>query len=739
MCLFANYEIKFIELFMEIFMKKILITIIALGILSSFNLNAEIIDTNKIKSFVSSDVNIITDKSQTIKTIPGSAAIISQNQITNLRVINGNQVLRTISGTNLVDEEGLGLRMNLGIRGLDPDRSRSILVLEDGIPVALAPYGEPEMYYTPSIDRMKSVELLKGSGSIIHGPQTIGGVMNYITNDPPYSEQINMKLCGGNDGYLNSKISYGNSFGNNGFIAELYHKRADKVGLTKFSTFDFLTKTKIAISKNSVIKIKTGVYDETSNSTYLGITQNMFDNGEYYADMVPNDELAIKRYSFSAAYQSILNLSSIMNISVFGNQTSRDWRRQDFDRKSSTSNKTGEVYGDTSIANGAIYLKNSNANRDREFNVLGSQIDLNSNFEVLGFENQISTGVRFLYEKALEQRINGTTYLAVSGNLVEDEIRTGNALSVFAQDKIYLSKDFLLTLGLRFEMFDYERDIRRIKSRDTMIFAEHGISELIPGIGINYSFHDNITIFAGMHRGFAPPRTKDAITAEGTALDLSAELSWNYEIGIRPVLSNYLSGELTFYALDFSNQIIPVSVSSGGLGFGLINGGRTLHTGLEISFLLNIGEIIDYKNEFSLSFSSTIGNSEYSSDRIFESGSEKININGNKLPYAPEFSASTVLNFKFSKEFGFTFNSTYVGEQFTDELNTVSPSADGTIGLIDSYMLFDFSMSYEISNNIEIFASVKNISDSRFIASRRPQGIKVSVPRMLTAGIDYRF
>ncbi len=720
-------------------MNKIIILILALGIALSSNLFANILDTNKIKSFVSSDVNIISDRSKTIKTIPGSAAIITPTQLLNMRAINANQVLRTISGANLVDEEGLGLRMNLGIRGLDPDRSRSLLVLEDGLPVALAPYGEPEMYYTPSIDRMQSIELLKGSGSIIHGPQTIGGVMNYITNDPPANEEVNFKLCGGNDGFLNSKLSYGNSFGNNGFIAELYHKRADRIGLTKFSTFDFQTKTKIQVSTKSNIKVKAGIYDEISNATYLGITQNMFENGEYYADMVPNDELKIKRYSLSAAYQSILSNSAILNFSIFGNQTSRDWRRQDFDRKSTTSNKTGTVYGDTSIANGAIYLKNSNANRDREFNVLGTQLDLNSNFELIGFENQISTGVRFLYEKAFEQRINGSSYLAESGSLIEDEVRTGNALSIFAQDKIFLSNDFLITLGLRYEMFDYERDIRRIKSKDTVIFASHGISELIPGIGINYSFNENLTLFAGMHRGFAPPRTKDAITAEGMALDLSAELSWNYEIGIRPIISNYLSGEFTFYAMDFSNQIIPVSVSSGGLGYGLVNGGRTLHTGIEISFLLNFSEIIDYKNIFSLSVSSTIGNSEYSSDRIVETGSEKINIKGNKLPYAPDFSASTVLTFNFSRAFGFTFNASYVGDQFSDELNTISPSADGTIGLIDAYMLFDASLNYEISNNIELFASIKNITDSKYIASRRPQGIKVSVPRMITAGIDYKF
>jgi len=129
-------------------------------------------------------VNIIGEKATAIDYIPGTVNIVNKSTINLSRSINGTQVFETIPGLNIVDEEGVGLRMNLSIRGLDPDRSRSILVLEDGMPTAIAPYGEPEMYYTPLMDRMSTVEILKGSGSIIYGPQTIGGVINFITNDP---------------------------------------------------------------------------------------------------------------------------------------------------------------------------------------------------------------------------------------------------------------------------------------------------------------------------------------------------------------------------------------------------------------------------------------------------------------------------------------------------------------------------------------------------------------------------
>jgi len=122
-------------------------------------------------------------------------------------------VIRSISGINVVDEEGLGLRANIGIRGLDPDRSRTVLMLEDGIPVALAPYGEPEMYYTPSIDRMVGIEVLKGSGSILFGPQTFGGVINYLSANPPAVPTATAHIRGGNGGLFTGKFGYGTTFG----------------------------------------------------------------------------------------------------------------------------------------------------------------------------------------------------------------------------------------------------------------------------------------------------------------------------------------------------------------------------------------------------------------------------------------------------------------------------------------------------------------------------------------------
>ncbi|MFA7626117.1 MAG: TonB-dependent receptor, partial [Candidatus Kapaibacterium sp.] len=549
--------------------------------------------------------------------------------------------------------------------------------------------------------------------------------------------EADFRFIGGNGGLLNAKAGYGASKGATGFIAEMHHKRADNIGLTNYQIYDFMAKGKFVINENSSVNAKLGVYDESSNSTYVGLTQSMYDEGQYYELIAPNDKLDVRRYSGSLNYQSTLSKTTVFNTSVFAYSTTRFWKRQDFSRSSSASNLTGTVFGDTTVEGGAIYMRNSTGNRNRSFDVFGVQPQIISHVDLGGIVNELNVGARFLIERAYEQRINGTNFLAESGNLAEDEIRSGLALSGFIQDRIHVTDKIIVTPGIRFEHFDYERDIRRISSKDTNIIANKSIGELIPGLGINYNLSDKITLFLGTHRGFAPPRTKDAITNEGTALDLEAELSWNYEFGVRTSLSNSLYIELTTYMLDFSNQVIPVSESAGGLGFGLINGGETMHIGIELSLMTDIGRALDLNNSLVFSVNGTYSDAKFSSDRYLGSGSKRININGNRLPYAPEFVVSSMLQYKTHLGVGFNVNFSYVGEQYTDELNTQEASPSGDIGLMPDYYILDLTVFYEVNPNFDIFLSAKNLSDERYIASRRPQGIKVGIPRLLTFGIDY--
>jgi Fe(3+) dicitrate transport protein len=689
---------------------------------------------------------IIADKDRVFSKVPGSVSFIDREAIKNLKPISGNEVLRRVPGLHVVDEEGLGMRVNIGIRGLDPDRSRSVLMLEDGVPIALAPYGEPEMYYSPAIDRMAGIEILKGSGQILYGPQTIGGVVNYITPNPPSEQEGSIRIQGGQGGFFSGLVNYGNTFGNTGVQVNLLRKSGENIGSTEFEITDFNTKFLFSLNDKSELGLKLGVYNETSNSTYIGINQVMYDRGgEDFTRLAPDDRLDISRYSISFSHVYRFNPNVKLRTLVYGYSTIRNWNRQDFSINTSNTpptNWTGVVWGDREIPGGAIFMRNSTGNRDRQFLVGGIEPRLEVNHKLFTFKNELIAGVRYLQETAFEQRINGTKAGVQSGNMVENEQRKGKAFSAYFQNKTEISDQFSFNAGLRVENFNYERDIFRrnfagLGIRDTVLVTESKVVEVIPGVGFNYKPIQLVTIFGGVHKGFAPPRTKDAITSTGEALQLEAERSWNYELGLRSSVAPWLFVEATGFLMDFSNQIIPVAESAGGVGFGVVNAGATRHQGIETAIAIDISQLLSSRKWSILyDLNLTYVDAYFSEDRFVSD----VNINRNRTPYAPEWLLNSSISVESTSGFGARLTANSIGKQFADELNTIESSMDGRIGEIPSYFVIDAVMSYKVARwNSNFNLSVKNITDERYISTRRPQGVRVGLPRLVTAGFEFKF
>jgi Fe(3+) dicitrate transport protein len=678
--------------------------------------------------------------------IPGSAAFIGAKEINKVQPLSGNEVFRRVAGLHAVDEEGLGMRLNLGIRGLDPDRSRNVLVLEDGIPVALAPYGEPELYFTPTMDRMAGVEVLKGSGQILFGPQTIGGVINYQSLNPPAESKGLVRMNVGQGGFFSTFLSYGNSVGAVGYQINYLKKRADQVGLTGFDMDDLNTKFLLRLSDKSTLSLKASIYQEISNSTYIGMTQSMYDQGGLdFVHMAPDDLLKVRRIAGSASHDYKINNKLSLKTTAFAFETTRNWRRQDFssngEENTKPNNWTGVTWGDESIPNGAIYMRNSTGNRNRRFEVAGLESSLKWEYNVFNLDNKLIVGGRYLHERAYEQRINGSNKTASSGNLVEDEIRTGEAISAYFQNKTQINKQWQVHFGARLENFQYERDILRRsfagQVKDTSLVRENTITEIIPGAGFSYNPWSKFNVFGGVHSGFAPPRVKDAISGAGEVYELDAERSTNWELGLRTEAGRGLFLELTGFYTKFSNQVIPVSESSGAAGFGLINGGETTYQGIEGSVVADFGRIFNFdKYTLLLDINYTWVDARFAGDRIFQGES----VVGNRTPYAPELLLNSSLTFEAATGWSIRFTVTHVGDQFTDPVNSIAPAANGRNGLIESYTIVDASLIVPIGNTGWVVnGAVKNLMDERYIVSRRPQGIRVGMHRFVTAGLTYQF
>lgn len=680
--------------------------------------------------------------------IAGSASIVTRDELTARLPLSGNEALRRVAGVHIQEEEGAGLRANIGIRGLNPDRSRTVLILEDGVPVALNPYGEPEMYYTPPVDRMERLEVVKGSGSILFGPQTIGGVINYVTPAPAASPGGSLLVQGGNGGFIRTVADYGGTWGNVGAHVTGLRRQANDLNGLWFNITDVTGKVAFDTGPGSRVGVKLSVYDEESNSTYVGLTQAMYD-ADHTVHPAPDDRLYVRRYAVAVTHDWTLPRGALLRTTAYGYTTTRNWRRQDF---TYTPDGTGIVFASTS------------GHRNRSFEVLGVEPRLQLTHEIGGVFSEFDAGLRVHYETAEDAYIIGETGTASTGNVRDYELRYGRAVSVYAQNRFHLSESVRLTPGFRLEYFDYDRNILRTRVRrvnpetnqttrlpeDVDIRSGDSMVEVIPGIGVTWLPDARFTVFAGAHRGFSPPRVKDALVypdetvpvgqapADIVSLELDAERSWNFELGTRAAPWPGVVFEATGFLLDFSNQIVPPSLSAGSAAqAALANQGRTRHTGVESAVEVDIGELLRRPFTLQVHAQHTYVRSRQTADRfLVDPAGDTVNVRGYRLPYAPEHMLAFGVKFDDPRGFGLQFDGTHVASQYADLFETEEASADGTNGLIPAYTVFDAGASLRVPGTaLEVVATVKNVFDRKYIASRRPQGIKPGLPRLLQVGL----
>lgn len=694
-------------------------------------------------------VTVVGAASDALDRLPGSAVAIGAERIVAQQPLSSNDVLRTVAGVHLQEEEGAGLRANIGIRGLDPDRSRSVLVLEDGIPVALAPYGEPEMYYSPPIDRMSRIEVIKGSGSILFGPQTIGGVVNYVTAEPVAGAGGRVEARGGTGGQRFTKLELGGSRGPMRGLVSGFQRRAEDFNGLGYDVRDVTAKGGVRTAFGD-FSAKVSVYDEGSNATYVGLTDSLYRASPFLHPM-PTDRLAIARQAATVAHEIALGPVTTLRTAAYGYRTSRDWTRRDY------------TYGTTG---GTIIPGAGTGSRDRSFDVSGIEPRLRTLWSVGGITSALDVGARYHRERARDRYVVGTAD-GTPTSVRDDEERTGEAVSAWVQNRFAVHPTLDITPGVRMERFRFDRHItrgrvRRSDGTSTSRTVEaldlrtaDGVSEVIPGLGFAWTPRPLATVFAGAHRGFAPPRTKDALiyrdptlapdaqVPDPVSLQLDAERSWNYELGARLTPRAWISLEATAFLLDFTNQIIEPSLSAGSAAAAaLANQGETRHEGVEIGGSFDVGKWRQHAFTLALEGNYTFSSARFSSDRFIRRGSDTVNVRGNALPYAPRHRVHAAIAFDHpAAGIRVRVDGMVVGRQFSDNFETLAGSANGRVGVIPAHRVLDASAQFEIPglSGVRVTAAVRNAMDRTYIVSRRPEGIKAGLPRLATLGLSWGF
>ncbi len=692
--------------------------------------------------------------------IPGGAQVIDRATLERARVFTTNEALRKVSGVIVRDEEGLGLRPNIGIRGLNPTRSTKTLLLEDGIPVTLAPYGDNAAYYHPPVGRMERIEVLKGAGSILHGPQTVGGVINYITPGLPTESGGTARFTGGNFGVLNGYARAEAVNGNTGAVFDVGRFQADgpreNIGS---EVTDASLKLFVPITPSQQLIAKANIYREASQVTYSGLTE-----GEWAANPFQNpfrnDFFTIERVGGTLAHE-LTRGATRLTTTLYGHDISRPWWRQ-------SSNSTQRPNDANDPGCGGLQNLESgcgNEGRVRRYQVLGVESRFSRPLLLPRVAGTLQVGARVHREEQDRQQLNGVSHVSRTAGpaanrnagLVEDNRRTTDALAGWVQARVGTER-FTVTPGVRVEHIDITRtNLLSSANAPDGAFGETSVTEIIPGIGATLNASTHLTLFAGAHRGFSPPRNEDIISnATGGVVELAPERSWNYEAGVRWAPRPMWSLDVTAFRLDFENQVIPASLA-GGTGAALTSAGRTLHQGLELDLrgdLRPIGRLTPF-----LRVAGTwVPVARFEGDRFAYLGTggsdvvgkvytgqnsggtrTRLDVSGNRLPYAPEFFSTATIGVRHRTGADLSIEAVHMGDQFGDAANTRVLVSDGQQGVLPANTLWNVAVNVPVrSLGVTAFGSVKNVFDELVIVDRT-RGLLPNMPRLVQLGVERRF
>jgi len=704
--------------------------------------------------------------------VAGSAHVVIQEELDKFEYSDVQRALRQVPGVALQLEDGYGLRPNISIRGTATERSGRITLLEDGVLIAPAPYAAPSAYYFPTFGRINQIEVLKGPAAITEGPYTVGGAINLLSSPIPSGTNGFANFETGSDSTHRVHASYGASGERYGWLLETHQWQGDGFQTidrsdrdTGFNKQDWLAKFRINTDPGAdgiyqQLDIKLQYADEQSNQSYLGLTDDDFRTEPLRRyGLSELDRMDWQHQQFTLQYLAKLSSAVSFSATAYRNNFERGWFKTEgvdpdgsanaaeFERHSwaeiihgtnlgqpvagiAASNWQAILRGEQDTAAGSIQLR---AN-DREYYsrglVLGARLDFNTGL----WSHAMELGLRW-HEDQEDRLQQNSSYHQQAGQLLLDDIgllgNAGNrvqdarALSGYFYDTIHKGR-LTLTPGLRFESIDQNRiryETRPDRTADPADRSagnfrsarQNDINVLIPGLGGLYQVSPELSLIAGIHKGFTAPTNQPGV---------DEEQSLNYEFGLR-FSDGLFNSELIAFYTDYDNLLGFCSNASGAdceIG-DAFNGDAATVAGLEFKLTHDLSTSGLYGLPVRLAYTYT--DSRFDSD-IADTAFFGDVKQGDPLPYIPEHQLYASLGLELGAW------SAYLSANYTDAVCVVAGC--GEFQSLSDRLILDLAVHYRFSHRYELYALLDNLSESMDIVGRHPYGARPGKDRSLLLG-----
>ena len=673
-----------------------------------------------------------------------SEVILVDQSMANLASNNSRQIFSQVAGLNIYQNDDAGLQLNIGGRGLDPNRTSNFNTRQNGYDISADVLGYPESYYTPPAEAIKNIQIVRGAASLQYGTQ-FGGLVNFVIKEPKINQkqEVVIRNSLGSNNLFTNFTSFKGSSGKFRYYSYFNFKQGD--GFRKNSFFNsknFFLKTIYDFSKKSKLSF------DLTYFTYLtqqagGLNDMMFALDPFQSNRKRN-WFSVDWLLYNLTFNHNFGPNKSFSINLFGLNAKRyalGFRVNRVDQIDSNGPRD-LIYGDfKNMGLETKFLNNYKLFQKESIFVLGSKLYFANNESQQGPGSDMSDPEFHFYNDEFPNYNNQSSYKYPNQNI-----------SLFGENIIKISNKMSITPGFRLEYINtkakgnFERIVQdaalNVIQHDTIY--ENRKNErlfLLTGLGLTYDINKEIEAYSNFSQNYRSVTFADISTVNPAyAIDpeISDENGYTFDFGLRGNFENNVNFDASFFHLAYNNRIgfVQKLFDDGNVKAYRTNTGDAKIYGLESLIDLNLKKIVGLNSKyiFNSFFNFSLIQSEYTS-------SNEPGVEGNEVEFVPKY------NFKYGLKFGYkNFTSylqySYLSRQFSDSSNSVESNLSGVIGEIPAYNILDISLNYKLGR-FKFESGVNNLLNNYYFTRRATgypgPGIIPSPPRNYYFTLQYKF
>jgi Fe(3+) dicitrate transport protein len=641
--------------------------------------------------------------------------IVMKNLVGNKATNNSRQIYSKVAGLNIWENDGAGIQLAIGGRGLNPNRVSNFNTRQNGYDISADALGYPESYYTPPAEAVERIEIVRGAASLQYGTQ-FGGMINFKMERGSDSQRIavNTRLTTGSWNFFNTSTSVGGTINKVNYYGFFQHKSGD--GWRPNAEFNSNTAYASAIYKlNERISV-------TLQYTYMSYLEHQ-PGGLTDADFKADPRQSVRNRNWfrvnwnlgAVALDYHISNKLTLNTRFFGLMASRDAlglltfinraddgsdRNLYIDHYHNWGNETRLLYQykvGTALLGFRYY--SGHTNREQGYGDDGSGHDFT-----------------FTPSKASDS-LRYSKYVFPNHNT-----------AIFAENIFRVTPQLNIIPGVRFETITTKADGNYTNvvfdGGGNPIFAQRitdnkrsSRSFILGGIGVTYNPLSILQLYGNFSRNYKAINFNDLRTLNPNLRvdsNLQDEKGYSADIGIRKNVGIF-NFDVSVFLINYDNKIGSIlSVDTVHiLTYNLrTNVARSRHVGLESYVEADIWKLI--KGNESATSVTLFSNFSLISAKYVHS--KEATIQGRRVEFVPDVVFKTGVAVHYKKWAG-SYQYSYTGKQYTDATNATF--TDNAIdGLVPSYGVMDLSAEYHLNRHFSVLGSMNNLSNVSYFTRR---------------------